>query len=125
MKNISFAETAAGLKFSGLTLQQWDALPPEERAALVRKATDPDRAELSFDGCGINGPDEYRTRLATFVTVGGPDAMKYGPLFAAAPELLAALKLAYELLFRHPGTMRHGTAMTAINRAIAKAGGAS
>ncbi len=24
------------------------------------------RPELTFDGCGINGPDEYRTRLATF-----------------------------------------------------------
>lgn len=52
------------------------------------------RPELSFDGCGINGPDEYRTRIATFAKVRGPDAMKYGPLFAAAPEMLRALETA-------------------------------
>lgn len=42
--------------------------------------------ELSFDGFGINGPDEYRTRIATFTR--DNEAKKYGPLFAAAPELL-------------------------------------
>lgn len=47
--------------------------------------------ELSFDGCGINGPDEYRTRLATFATPRGDDARKFGPLFAASPDMLAAL----------------------------------
>ena len=47
--------------------------------------------ELSFDGCGINGPDEYRTRLATFATPRGDDAIKYGPMFAASPDMLAAL----------------------------------
>ena len=36
-------------------------------------------------------------------------------------ELVAALKLAHELLFRHPSTPQHGTAMTAINNAITKA----
>ena len=44
--------------------------------------------ELTFDGCGINGSDEYRTRIATFSN----DAEHYGPLFASAPELLEALK---------------------------------
>lgn len=39
--------------------------------------------ELSYDGCGINGPDEYRTRLATFRTL--DDARHFGPLFAASP----------------------------------------
>jgi len=45
--------------------------------------------ELSFDGFGINGPDKYRSRVATFTKGSGP---KYGNLFAAAPELLAALE---------------------------------
>lgn len=52
--------------------------------------------DLSFDGCGINGRDEYRTRIATFSN----DADKYGKLFAAAPDLLEALSQAMELL-RH------------------------
>jgi hypothetical protein len=47
---------------------------------------------LSFDGCGINGRDEYRSRIATFADRGGPIAKEYGPLFAAAPELLEDLK---------------------------------
>lgn len=45
--------------------------------------------ELSFDGFGINGPDEYRTRLATFRTT--YDARHFGPLFAASPDMHAAL----------------------------------
>ena len=49
--------------------------------------------ELSFDGKGINGSDIYRTRLATFTTgATAADVEKYGNLFAAAPELLAALE---------------------------------
>lgn len=50
------------------------------------------RPELSFDGFGINGPDEYRTRLCTFRLDQPEVARKYGPLFEAAPELLEALK---------------------------------
>ena len=49
-----------------------------------------ERPELSFDGHGINGPDEYRTRIAAFITLAG--AERYGPLFAAAPELLDLVK---------------------------------
>jgi len=49
-----------------------------------------ERTELSFDGHGINGPDEYRTRIATFT--GAHGAADYGPLFAAAPELLRELR---------------------------------
>lgn len=45
---------------------------------------------LSYDGRGINGPDEYRTRLATFTS--REQADKWGPLFAAAPDLLEALR---------------------------------
>jgi hypothetical protein len=48
--------------------------------------------DLSFDGCGINGRDQYRTRIATFTDKRGPVAQKYGTLFAAAPEMLEALK---------------------------------
>ena len=46
---------------------------------------------LSFDGIGINGPDEYRTRIATFVNP-NQDAKKYGPLFEASLDLLEACK---------------------------------
>lgn len=51
---------------------------------------------LSFDGFGINGPDQYQTRIATFSTTQDVNASKYGPLFTAAPELLAALELFLE-----------------------------
>jgi len=45
---------------------------------------------LSFDGKGINGPDKYKSRLATFTS--DEAAKKYGVLFAAAPELLESLQ---------------------------------
>ena len=48
------------------------------------------RPELSFDGKGINGPDEYRSRIATFLSAEA--AEKYGKLFEAAPDLLRALR---------------------------------
>lgn len=48
--------------------------------------------ELSFDGCGIN------TRLATFATPRGDDARKFGPLFAASPDMLAALTVIIDRL---------------------------
>jgi len=47
------------------------------------------RPELSYDSHGINGPDEYRSRVATFAPGAARD--KYGPLFEASPDLLAAL----------------------------------
>ena len=49
---------------------------------------------FSFDGFGINGPDEYRTRIATFDrrNMSETDRNKWGRLFAAAPDLLAALR---------------------------------
>lgn len=62
--------------------------------------TETQTAELTFDGVGINGPDEYRSRVATFVSsedlTRAEVAAKYGPLFAAAPELLAACEYARE-----------------------------
>lgn len=50
------------------------------------------RPELNYDGIGINGPDEYRTRVASFDKQA--DADKYGPLFAAAPEMYKTLECA-------------------------------
>lgn len=49
---------------------------------------------LNYDGCGINWHDAYRTRLATFSATARENGLdkEFGPLFAAAPELLAALK---------------------------------
>ncbi len=44
----------------------------------------------SFDGKGINGADEYRSRLATLTDEG--HKQKIGPLFAASPEILEALE---------------------------------
>lgn len=50
---------------------------------------------LSFDGKGINSCDLYRSRLATFsVSPGHEAAQRLGPMFAAAPDMLAALKAA-------------------------------
>ena len=48
---------------------------------------------LSYDGFGINGRDKYRTRLAKFAAGLSEEQRKeFGPLFAAAPEMLAMLK---------------------------------
>ena len=48
---------------------------------------------LSFDGKGINACGIYRTRLATFTSGCDDDQVTMlGPLFAAAPDLLAALQ---------------------------------
>jgi hypothetical protein len=45
---------------------------------------------LSFDGCGINA-GENKERIATFTKTRGEDASHYGPMFEAAPEMLAIL----------------------------------
>lgn len=47
------------------------------------------RPQLSFDGKGINGPDEFRSRIATFTSE--ELASVYGPQFAAAPQVLRVL----------------------------------
>lgn len=55
------------------------------------------RPTLSFDGCGINGPDEYRTRLFTVATPelrNSPGVQRYGRMFASAPTMLQALRKA-------------------------------
>jgi hypothetical protein len=50
-------------------------------------------AGLTFDGFGINGADEYRSRLATFTESAIRDgrAARFGDLLASAPELAADL----------------------------------
>lgn len=75
------------------------------------------RPELHYDGIGINGPDEHRTRVAKFDKQA--DADKYGPLLAAAPDLLAALD-ALMLEYSHTGNIGYdavNTARNAINKA--------
>lgn len=51
---------------------------------------------FNFDGCGINGRDQYRERLATLTKEG--HRLQVGPLFAAAPELLAYAKFEAETM---------------------------
>lgn len=72
---------------------------PADKSARV-KSEEPGeyraRPELSYDGRGINGPDEYRSRIATFTSDTAGD--QYGKLFAAAPAMLAACKGAQSAL---------------------------
>ena len=63
---------------------------------------------LSYDGHGINGSDEYRSRIATFSESADRDT--YVPLFAAAPEMYTALKRICELA----GATRDETATLAM-----------
>lgn len=60
--------------------------------------------KLSFDGKGINGGDEYMSRIATFTEHG--HSLNIGPLLAAAPELLDALDGVLRMLelLNAPGT---------------------
>lgn len=84
------------------------------------------RSELSFDGFGINGPDEYRTRFCTFSRNSEHEALrkKYGPMFEAAPELLAALcVMTLDPLFRFLMRERDPKAFEQAEAAIAKAKG--
>ena len=62
------------------------------------------RPTLTYDGYGINGPDEHRSRIATFTT--GENADSYGALFAASPDLLDALETIVRIA---KGDMRSGT----------------
>jgi hypothetical protein len=50
--------------------------------------------DLSFDGRGVNLLTGYHPRLATFTprAISAGEAERYGPLFKAAPRLLAALE---------------------------------
>lgn len=50
----------------------------------------------SFDGFGVNGADEYKSRLATLTDEG--KRLKCGNLLAAAPNLLTALRAVDQML---------------------------
>ena len=92
--------------------------------AVDGKAEQP-RPTLTFDGCGINGPDEYRTRLATFTD--REQGKAWGSLLAAAPELLEALEEAATWMDDDKGGDLPHTdpMMRRIYSAIAKARGAT
>lgn len=47
--------------------------------------------QWNFDGKGINGGDEYMSRIATLTDHG--HSLNAGALMSSAPELLAALQL--------------------------------
>ncbi len=82
------------------------------------------RPQWVFDGCGINGSDEYRTRLATLTTEG--HSRKCGPLMAAAPDLLEACNEAlYDMLDMHGVILPDACPVTVskLRNAIAKAKG--
>lgn len=83
------------------------------------------RPELTYDGHGINGPDEYRTRVVNFQTQA--DADKYGKLLAAAPDLLAACKRISKALRKAPHETQNAYQgiLTDIDNAITKAEGAA
>ena len=83
---------------------------------------------LSYDGFGINGRDEYRTRLATFAKgLSEEQRREFGPLFAAAPELLAALKAMHDYFITESAALSDNDFVNRIERdsmaAIAKAEG--
>ena len=83
---------------------------------------------LSYDGFGINGYDEYLTRLATF-TDSMPEEQRaeFGPLFAAAPELLAAARRMVDALRggdpQYSLSAEEGMALNALDDAIDAAWG--
>lgn len=71
-----------------------DTLAAQASADILSESPTPDldtheesesrRRGLSFDGFGINGPDDYASRVATFAN--DEAARFYGPIFARAME---------------------------------------
>lgn len=57
---------------------------------MLVKKTSMGREFYTFDGCGINGADQYRTRLASLSEAGILE--NCGPMLAAAPELMTLLQ---------------------------------
>lgn len=57
-----------------------------ERKAIMSET----KREWTFDGCGVNGADAHRARLATLTSAG--QQVGAGPVMATAPELLEALE---------------------------------
>lgn len=91
------------------------------RACYPKKAHKP--GPLSFDGCGINGGDEYRSRIATFTERRGEDAQRYGPMFAASEGLLEACERAVRWMMKQPKQYQHVGVNGACLNAIAAAKG--
>jgi len=81
------------------------------------------RREFSFDGHGINGPDECRTRLATF-TEAGKAYPGLGKLLEAAPELLEELEALVSANYGQPNAV-HVPALDNARTIIAKVKGAA
>jgi hypothetical protein len=83
-----------------------------------------ERKTYSFDGRGINGPDEYRTRLATLSDAG--HAIDFGRTIERAvnahDDVVAALELADEEL-SSAGYGVAGKVRSTIRTALAKAKG--
>lgn len=88
------------------------------------------RPTFTFDGYGINGPDEFRSRVARLTDYG--QEIKAGPLLAAAPDLLAACQEAQATIERFhsyfPGHLNNrvndaNNVFVMLRQAIAKATG--
>lgn len=73
---------------------------------------------FSFDGFGINGADQYSSRLANLTQYG--QKQNVGRLFAAAPELLEALE---EFLACGPNAGYNQDLIDQVKKAISKAKG--
>jgi len=96
---------------------------PEKACPVCRELHDPDRG-LHFDGKGVNSCGTYRVPLAKLTETCPPEL---GPVFAAAPKMLAALREMLEacprpapLAARRP---RYLAAVDAARAAIARAEG--
>jgi len=77
------------------------------------------RGILSFDGKGINGPDIYRSRIATFTNQEA--AQLYGPAMAASMDMAKALDDLLEIFDEEiaGGIMREDTRIDAARAALA------
>lgn len=75
--------------------------------------------KLSYDGKGINGPDEFKTRIATFTS--SEYAEEYGHLFETAPELLDALENMVKRFYGVTVTESQIKAMEAAIKAVSSA----
>ncbi len=83
------------------------------------------RPELTYDGFGINGPDEYRTRLCTFTRDPFGDTSRadhYGPMFAGAPAVIEAAERMLEAM-EVPRSRKASDAWDDLRHAIAAAKG--
>ena len=90
----NYAYTAGYADFAAACAETGDD-PGDDAGLCVVEVVPPTFPSLSFDGIGVNGRDKYRTRIATLnrdsgMTINERDDL--GRLFAAAPDLLAALR---------------------------------